>query len=151
MLNLKRLSKKIQKGFTIVEIAVVIAVIGLLAAITVVGYSSMQTSAEVARLQGEFERIKNGISVYEAKNGTFPRCATNPVRNECNMADLVDNLTVTGLPTTNPDGTPIIYVVAGSGYDSWGVRMKNMQSGTSCKQGFKVVASWWGSGTPACW
>lgn len=148
MLNLRRLSKNIQKGFTIVELAVVIGVIGVLAAVTVVGYSSMQGSAEIARLQSDFEKIKNAISVYEAKHGVYPECAAGG--SGCAFSEITPKLTVDGLPTTNPDGTVINYVASNGTPHRWAVRFKNMQSNALCKQGFNPLTSWWSS-IPACW
>ena len=75
MLMLRQISRVKRKGFTVVELLVVIVVIGILAAITIVGYSGVQSAAEISRMQAEYDKIENAISIYEAKNGVYPVCA----------------------------------------------------------------------------
>ena len=67
------------KGFTIVELAIVISVIGILAATTIVGYGGAQKRGEYARAQTDMKHINDAITIYKAQKGTYPiPTATNP-------------------------------------------------------------------------
>jgi prepilin-type N-terminal cleavage/methylation domain-containing protein len=50
-----------QRGFTIVELLIVIVVIGILAAITIVAYNGVQTRAQNAKIQSDIATIQQAI------------------------------------------------------------------------------------------
>jgi len=54
-------ANKPQKGFTIVELLIVIVVIGILAAISIVAYSQVQERARVARAKSDVMLIEKAI------------------------------------------------------------------------------------------
>ena len=60
------------RGFTIVELLVVIVVIGILAAITIVSYSGITAKANTARAQNNAQSIAQVIETYFAENGVYP-------------------------------------------------------------------------------
>jgi prepilin-type N-terminal cleavage/methylation domain-containing protein len=62
-------------GFTIVELVVVIAVIGLLATIGTISYRSMQDKTNFSILNNDLKSMKAGIERYYAKNGSYPSTA----------------------------------------------------------------------------
>jgi len=62
----------IQKGFTIVELLVVIVVIGILAAITIVSYTGIRTKAIATSLQSELTNAQKQIKLFQVENGTYP-------------------------------------------------------------------------------
>lgn len=57
------------KGFTIVELIIVITVIGVLAAVTMVGYNSIQAGARDKAVISDVEAVESEISRYAVKNG----------------------------------------------------------------------------------
>ena len=61
-----------KKGFTIVELLIVIVVIGILAAITVVAYNGIQKRAMVAQTTSELATINKAILAYHAVHGSYP-------------------------------------------------------------------------------
>lgn len=63
------------RGFTIVELLVVIVVIGILAAITVVSYSGVTAKARTASNQSNANNVLQAAMNVYAENGTYP--ATN--------------------------------------------------------------------------
>jgi len=56
-------------GFTIVELLIMIAVIGILAAITIVGYSAVQRSATERSIQSTLETASTEMQRFAAQNG----------------------------------------------------------------------------------
>lgn len=63
---------KSQKGFTLIELMVVISIIGILAAIVVPKFSSATDSATKAKIQADLRTLDSAISMYYAKNGSYP-------------------------------------------------------------------------------
>ena len=66
----KKLSKK--RGFTIVELLVVIIIIAILAAISVVVYSGIRKRAAYAAIQSEAKNFGDALALYNAENGDYP-------------------------------------------------------------------------------
>ena len=63
------------RGFTIVELVIVIAVIGILASISVVAYNGTQARAEYAAAQTDIKHINDAILIYRSQNGQYPTTA----------------------------------------------------------------------------
>lgn len=59
-------------GFTIVELIIVIVVIGILAAITIVSYSSAQGRSRDTQRQTDIQNIAKALELYYADNGYYP-------------------------------------------------------------------------------
>jgi prepilin-type N-terminal cleavage/methylation domain-containing protein len=60
------------KGFTIVELLIVIVVIGILAAITMVTYTGITQRANYAKEQSDISSINKLIQEYYATNESYP-------------------------------------------------------------------------------
>lgn len=65
-----------QKGFTIVELLIVIVVIAILAAITIIAYNGIQKRANDAAIQSDLKNIATALSNYNALKGTYPTSET---------------------------------------------------------------------------
>ena len=63
---------KYTRGFTIVEIIVVITAIAILAAITTVTYSGLQVRARDDERLSDIEVISSALETYYEKQGTYP-------------------------------------------------------------------------------
>lgn len=59
-------------GFTLIELLIVVAIIGILAAIAVPNFLNAQTRAKVARSQSDMRALDMGIREYMVDNNFYP-------------------------------------------------------------------------------
>ena len=111
----KRMSNR--KGFTLVELLVVVAIIGILAAIAVPRFTDASNSAKVAKIQADLRTIDSAIAVYYAKNKAYPTAAQ--IVDAANGTLSSFPTPPTGATTTVPAAAPapLVYVInrAGAG------------------------------------
>jgi len=74
--------KAAQKGFTIVELLVVVVVISILAAITIVSYTGMQARAVASSNSATAEQVATKAGLWNASLGyypSYPQLLTNSI------------------------------------------------------------------------
>ncbi len=64
--------KMTQKGFTLIELMIVVAIIGILAAVAIPAYQDYVKKSRVAEVMELFAGLKTGIGVFYAEEGTLP-------------------------------------------------------------------------------
>ena len=68
--------KQVQKGFTLIELMIVVAIIGILAAIAIPAYQNYTIRAQVTEGLTLADGWKTSISEYYAQYGSFPSCSS---------------------------------------------------------------------------
>jgi len=72
MKSIQSMKKSIQKGFTLIELMIVVAIIGILAAIAIPAYQDYIARAQVSEGMATASAIKTSITEFYQAQGVYP-------------------------------------------------------------------------------
>ena len=105
--------KNIQKGFTLIELVVVITILGILAATAVPRFANLSSSANTAAANGILGGIYSAASLYIANNnGSTPTFAQIMDNLDCAVGGNSVQVTTDGTGTNNACGNTNDYTCA---------------------------------------
>lgn len=110
--------KNMAKGFTLVEILIVVVILGILAAIVVPQFTNAANEARVGNVATQVSTIENQLELWAARNnGAYPDLATAGET----WQDLVDDGFFKDIPVTPFDSSDAI-----TAWDSTGAGETNV-------------------------
>ena len=102
-----------QKGFTIVELLIVIVVIGILAAISIVAYTGITKQANINSAKSNASNVADAANAINAQSGSYPANGasfTNTTGGVTITSPKGVTLTQNGLGGSNTNTNSVVYV-----------------------------------------
>jgi len=117
--------KKVQQGFTLIELMIVIAIIGILAAVALPAYQDYTVRAKASELILAASSAKNSVGEYVITNGTLPGATFEVQNNTSTMVESVswngDEIVITGNNDSDALGVTVIITMTPTKTNSGGV------------------------------
>ena len=91
-----KLKRKLQKGFTLIELMIVVAIIGVLAAVGFPAYQDYIVRSQVARVMAEAAALKVKVDTCLAEGKTALGAVAAATPNNCSISDISPSSLVNG-------------------------------------------------------
>jgi type II secretion system protein G len=82
-------NKNFRRGFTLVELLIVIAIIGVLATLLMVNFVGVRQRARDAQRKSDLRQVQSALEIYRSDNGSYPaNAAGNILAANCGSTSL---------------------------------------------------------------
>lgn len=92
-----------QDGFTLIELVIIIAVLGILAAVAIPKYANITSESKEAAARGALGGLRSGVTIFYANQAVTTGTATWPTVNQLATIGVVMEQSLPSNPYQHPD------------------------------------------------
>ena len=96
------IKQRMKRGFTLVELLIVVIIIAVLAAIAIPKFANSSTRSRESALRGELKLLRNAVELFKNDCGCYPA--------------QISDLAATAAPATGKDSSAATYTIASANW-----------------------------------